>query len=218
MLYFNDVVRIDVPEVALHVGVAHAVCERYVAMHLVGVLGLRLAELEVDDLHFVAAFHHAVGAVLRELVGVWVVAEDGTLVEECPAAPEPLLHLRVREALVEHVLQFVRRDDALVEQTFHLHVVQTAVYVVGGLDVREQIVEQQTRLDVRLLLCLLVVSLVADEVATLVALLELYGRGVGFHRQQEVLYVRREDVRFLSLFLLLGGVYLAVGQGEVVRW
>jgi ATP-dependent exoDNAse (exonuclease V) beta subunit len=33
-----------------------------------------LAELEVDDLHLVAALHHAVGAVLRQLVGVGVVA------------------------------------------------------------------------------------------------------------------------------------------------
>ena len=119
---------------------------------------------------------------------------------------------------MQHFLQFVRRDDALVEQTFHLHVVQTAVYVVGCLDVREQIVKQQTRLDVRLLLGLLVVSLVVDEVATLVALLELYVRGVGLHRQQDVLYVRCEDVRLLSLFLLLGGVYLAICQGDMLRW
>ena len=80
---FFDMVRVNVPEVAMDVrGGCHGGEEVHVAADLVVVLGLGGTELEVDDDPFTAVGYHTVGTMLTDLTVF--NGEDGTLVEECP--------------------------------------------------------------------------------------------------------------------------------------
>ena len=158
----------------MYVLVAHRGQEPHVLTNLFVVFGLWTAELEVDNCPLVAVGHDAVGAALHD-VAIFD-AEDGTLVEECPAGREPVGHLRVLQPLAQQSgnaveCQFVVVDDALL-----LQLVQGVVDVGCGADGGEYAVQNAANLDIVVAGVLVVV---ADEVAALVALAELGLQGVG---------------------------------------
>ena len=78
---YLDTVAVDVPEVAADVLVSHVGEKAHVLTHLVVILGLGGAELEVDDNPSIAVGHHTIGAVLADLAVLVLQTIGGRVVD-----------------------------------------------------------------------------------------------------------------------------------------
>ena len=161
----------------MHILIAHVGEQLHILAHLLAVLILRPAELEVDDNHFFSVGHHAVRTMPHHLRVGGVDVQDGALVEELPTAAEPVGHFFVGQPFLEHGAQAIGRDVVVVEHALELQLAEYVGDIFGGSDVREEVVQDVTHLDVGLLLAFLVVAI--NEVAATVALLKVDGCGKG---------------------------------------
>ena len=132
-------------------------------------VGAWMTELEVNDHPLLSVSHDTVRPTFDDVTFI-VNAEDGTLVEERPAAAEPIGHLGMRQSAAKHGGDELNGERAIVNEALRFKFVQGIIDVSRGADGREHPVQYVTQLDI-VGITLLVIS--ADEVMTLVALAEL---------------------------------------------
>ena len=111
-------VGIDIPEVTRDVGVTHGGKEEHVFTDLGLVFGLGGGKLEINHDPLCAVGHHTVWTTIFE--NTILIGKDCTLVEERPTGREPVGHLRMTEALTQHLGNTLSRNLLVVKHALKL--------------------------------------------------------------------------------------------------
>ena len=95
------ILRVDIPQITLDMGISHAHKQLHVFSHLLFIQRMGIAKLKVNHHHTVVLHHHAVGTPLHS--HPILAREDGALVKEPPLSAEPWSGLRQRQRAANYL-------------------------------------------------------------------------------------------------------------------